>query len=176
MITPIECIGLTKNQSPNSTQTFKAKLFNRRGQALVEFTFIFILLLIVAWIPADFGLAFYTGQLSLNASREGARIAAATNPFDPTDAATQTCKRISSALLTDPGSSFGVSCAPYSNARVTVTGLSGTACSQTVTIAVTGNYNYSFYGLLRFLGVPVPPSVQITRSTTMRWEHQNQCT
>src|ERR671919_766283 len=51
---------------------------NNKGQALVEFTLIFILLLIVAWIPADFGLAFYTSQLAQNASREGARIAAAT--------------------------------------------------------------------------------------------------
>lgn len=47
------------------------------GQALVEFTLVFLLFLVVAWIPADFGLAFYTGQLAQNASREGARIAAA---------------------------------------------------------------------------------------------------
>src|SRR5919108_2093529 len=47
------------------------------GQAVVEFTLIFLLFLIVAWIPADFGLAFYTGQLAQNAAREGARIAAA---------------------------------------------------------------------------------------------------
>src|SRR5919106_1196312 len=51
---------------------------NSKGQALVEFTLVFILLLIIAWIPADFGLAFYTSQLAQNASREGARIAAAT--------------------------------------------------------------------------------------------------
>ena len=50
---------------------------NNRGQALVEFTLVFMLLLVVAWIPADFGLAFYTGQLALNASRDGARIGAA---------------------------------------------------------------------------------------------------
>src|SRR5437879_1838731 len=48
-----------------------------RGQAVVEFTLSFVLLLVIAWIPADFGLAFYTGQLASNASREGARIAAA---------------------------------------------------------------------------------------------------
>jgi Flp pilus assembly protein TadG len=36
-----------------------------------------LLLLVVAWIPSDFGLAFYTGQLAHNAAREGARIAAA---------------------------------------------------------------------------------------------------
>ena len=33
------------------------------GQAVVEFTLTFLLLLVVAWIPADFGLAFYTGNL-----------------------------------------------------------------------------------------------------------------
>ena len=33
-----------------------------KGQAMVEFTIAFILLIIVAWIPADFGLAFYTSQ------------------------------------------------------------------------------------------------------------------
>src|SRR5215475_10006207 len=47
------------------------------GQAVVEFTLTFLLFLVIAWIPADFGLAFYTGQLAQNASREAARIAAA---------------------------------------------------------------------------------------------------
>ena len=43
------------------------------GQAAVEFTLTFLLLLVVAWIPADFGLAFYSGQLAHNAAREGAQ-------------------------------------------------------------------------------------------------------
>jgi len=47
-----------------------------KGQALVEFILVFVLLLVLAYVPADFGLAVYTGQLALNASREGARIAA----------------------------------------------------------------------------------------------------
>jgi Flp pilus assembly protein TadG len=158
--------------TPNSL----AKPTNQRGQAMVEFTLIFILLLVVAWIPADFGLAFYTGQLSLNASREGARIAAATIPFDPADAATQTCKRLTSALLSDPGSGFGISCLPYSNARVNVTAPAGTVCNQKLTITVTGNYNYTLYRILRYFGAPVPLSVPITRSTAMRWEHQSPCT
>ncbi len=149
---------------------------NSKGQALVEFTLVFILLLVVAWIPADFGLAFYTGQLALNASREGARIASATIPFDTTDTTTQTCRRLSSALLLDPGSALGASCLPYSQARVVVTAPTGTTCNQQLTVTVTGNYNYWFYGLLRFFGAPVPPNVQITRSTQMRWEHQNPCT
>lgn len=145
------------------------------GQALVEFTLAFILFLVIAWIPADFGLAFYTGQLALNASREGARIAAVTKPFDPGDAATQTCKRLGSALLKDPGAGFGTSCLPYSKARVAVIPPAGLNCNQQLTVTVTGDYNYFFFTLLKLFGVPVPPSVQITRSTQMRWEHQDTC-
>lgn len=39
-----------------------------KGQALVEFTLVFLLVLVVAWIPADFGLAFYSlhpGRISM---------------------------------------------------------------------------------------------------------------
>src|SRR5690349_3792800 len=62
-----------------SLRVFKALAspLNRRGQAVVEFTLVFLLVLVVAWIPADFGLAFYTSQIAQNAVREGARIAAA---------------------------------------------------------------------------------------------------
>ena len=80
------------------------------GQAVVEFTFTFLILLIVAWIPADFGLAFYSGQLAQNAAREGARIAAAdftlvsgtTSCVMPSCTANifkETAGRLSSALL-----------------------------------------------------------------------------
>jgi len=156
-------------QSPGSCSTCK-------GQALVEFTLVFMLLLVVAWIPADFGLAFYTGQLALNASREGARIGAA-DPNYPAQVGNcslpacyslvdgvlkETAKRLSSALL--PG------------ATITVVALAGATCNQTVQVQVVGNYNYSFYRFLRFFGVNVPPTVQITRTTQMRWEHQNPCT
>jgi Flp pilus assembly protein TadG len=155
----------------------------RSGQALVEFTLVFMLMLVVAWIPADFGLAFYTGQLTLNAAREGARIAAASNPIDEAEVAAETCKRASMALFRDPGSSYGTSCAPYSRARVEIvfpvappgapTGWA--SCNQQVEVTVTGDYNYTFYQFLRFFGAPIEPTVRIERSTKMRWEHQNSC-
>jgi len=163
--------SFTKLRSISSSLAVR---LNRKGQAVVEFSLIFILLLVVAWIPADFGLAFYTGQLALNASREGARIAAATNPFNVADAATQTCKRLSSALLSDPGG-LGISCSPYSNARVAVTAPAGIACNQQLIVTVRGNYNFAFYHLLRFFGANTPPYVLITRATTMRWENQSSC-
>jgi len=156
---------------------------NTKGQAVVEFTLVFLLLLVVAWIPTDFGLAFFTGQLALNASREGARIAAASadtdaNPKDAihhlnqADIVTQTCKRLSSSLLADPG---GSNCAPYSKARVDVTGPVGAECTQTVTVTVTGSYNFFFYQLLNLLvGADIQP-LTIARTTTMRYEHQDFC-
>jgi Flp pilus assembly protein TadG len=156
------------------------KNFSRRnhctGQALVEFTLVFLIFLVVAWIPADFGLAFYTGQMALNASREGARVAAASDPVDTAEIVTETCKRLSSALLTDPGG-VGTSCPANSNARVSV-GTTGGTCNQTITVTVRGNYNFFFYRILRLLvGNAVVPNnfVTIVQSTAMRWEHQASC-
>jgi Flp pilus assembly protein TadG len=152
------------------------------GQAVVEFTLIFILLLIVAWIPADFGLAFYTGQLASNAAREGARIAAA----DPTLAATtttctmpsctgnifqETAARLSSALLPGALITLKLETTAEASTRDAVTGY----CNRMVTVQVSGNYNYFFYKLLGWMGQTVPNAVSITRSTSMRWEAQDGC-
>ncbi len=149
---------------------------NTRGQAVVEFTLIFMLLLVVAWIPTDFGLAFYTGQLALNASREGARIAAAdANPTSGTctlpcsgapagSVLHETASRLSSALL--PGATIAV----------TYPVAGGVTCNQQVRVEVSGTYNYFFYQLLRLMGVSsVPDGVNIVRRTDMRWEHQKAC-
>ena len=147
------------------------------GQAMVEFTIGFILLLVVAWIPADFGLAFYTSQIAQNAAREGARIAAS----DPTLAAgsttcnmpacytfgnifNETAARLPAALLT--GASITV--------QYPATGSAGT-CNRRVLVRVQGQYNFFFYRVLRLLGAPVPASVTVDRTTEMRWEHQSGC-
>jgi Flp pilus assembly protein TadG len=153
------------------TKRFRAK---NNGQALVEFTLVFILLLVVAWIPADFGLAFMTGQLASNAAREGARIGSATTPFNASDVTTETCRRLPSALLSDPGAGSGTSCSPFSNARVSVALVAGSgSCNQMVQVTVSGNYNFFFYQLLHLMGITGDlNSTPITRTTSMRWEHQ----
>jgi Flp pilus assembly protein TadG len=133
------------------------------GQALVEFTLMFVLFLAIIWIPVDFGLAFYSGQLAQNASREGARLAAATNPFDVANIQTQVMNRMSSAVLKNI--SAGVTpptCDPGLNMQV-------------VTVSVAGEYNFYFYQLLRFLGLSAPDNVVITRTTTMRYEYGFTC-
>ncbi len=148
-----------------------------KGQAMVEFTIVFILLIIVAWIPADFGLAFYTSQIAQNAAREGARIAAS----DPTLAAgTTTCNMPACYSF---GNIFNETAARLPAALLTGASITvqypapGTAstCNQRVLVRVQGQYNFFFYRILRLLGASVPDTVTIDRLTEMRWEHQSGC-
>jgi hypothetical protein len=152
-----------------------------KGQALVEFTLCFLLLLVIAWIPADFGLAFVSAQLAANAAREGARVGAATPPgtagpppawtaANTTDIETETCERIRYAFMTDPGGA-GTLCP--TGARVIVTPPSGGGCNQLVTVTIRGDYNYFFYKLLRLMGsTAIPDNKTITGQSSMRWEYQ----
>jgi len=143
-------------------------------QALVEFTLVFLLFLVVAWIPADFGLAFYTGQLAQNASREGARIAAAdrnllsgttscTMPSCSGNIFTETAARISSALL--PGATITLS----------LDADTGANCNRMVAVTVSGTYKFFFYQLLGWFGATNLNNTAITRQTRMRWEPQAGC-
>src|SRR6187399_2105920 len=57
------------------------KMFQRRtalnsqaGQSIVEITLITPLLLIALYVPVDFGISFFIGNLTQTAVREGARI------------------------------------------------------------------------------------------------------
>lgn len=160
---------------PHHSRNVLTDLTRSPGQAVVEFTLMFLLFLVIAWIPADFGLALYTGQLAQNGAREGARIAAA----DPTLASgttsctmpscsgnifQQTASRISSALL--------------SGATITVTldNDTGTNCNRMVTVAVSGTYNFFFYQFLQWMGISGNlENTLIARQTRMRWEHQAGC-
>jgi Flp pilus assembly protein TadG len=148
-----------------------------KGQSMVEFILAFLLLFIVAWIPADFGLAFYTSQIAQNAAREGARIAAADPTLAPGNTTcnmpacysfgnifNETAARLPAALLT--GASITV--------QYPSTASTGT-CNQRVLVRVQGQYNFFFYRILSLLGGSVPSSVTVDRSTEMRWEHQSGC-
>ena len=155
--------------------------FNSRlssGQAVVEFTLAFLLFLVVVWIPADFGLAFYTGQLAQNSSREAARIAAA-DPNLVSGNCTMPCSsapagsalkaaadRMSRALL--PGAAIAVTLQPAA----------GTNCNRLAEVSISGNYKFFFYRLLQSVGVApaaINDPVNIQRTTKMRWEHQPGC-
>jgi len=152
---------------------------NRKGQAMVEFSLTFVLLLVIAWIPADFGLAFFTGQQVQNAAREGARIAA----VDPT-LATQLAGNVTvscAAPCSGQPNVLQVTAARLSNVLLRTTNVTLTypdpaisaGCNQMLTVRVQGTYNYFFYQLLHLLGATNDlNTVTITRTTSMRYEHQ----
>jgi len=161
--------------NPRRSRHLLMSLARSSGQAVVEFTLLFLLLLVIAWIPADFGLAFYTGQLAQNAAREGARIAAAdrtltsgaascTMPSCSGNIFQETAGRISSALL--PGATITLTLDPDT----------GSNCNRMVTVAVSGTYNFFFYQFLHWLGISGNlENMPIARQTSMRWEHQAGC-
>jgi Flp pilus assembly protein TadG len=172
-------------RSPRRSRNALTSLTRSSGQAVVEFTLVFLLFVIIAWIPADFGLAFYTGQQAQNASREGARIAAAdptlgsgtlpgmtytatcTMPSCSGNILSETAARVSSALL--PGATITATLDADSVPPALP------KCDRNVTVTVAGNYNYFFYRLLGALGNTVPNTLNMVRSTSMRWEHQFGC-
>lgn len=181
--------GSLLSQSSTSFFTLQAgstfgnrNLFTRfrlsSGQAVVEFTLAFLLFLVIVWIPADFGLAFYTGQLAQNSSREAARIAAA-DPNLVSGSCNMPCSsapagsalkaaadRMSRALL--PGAAIAVTLQPAS----------GTNCNRLAEVSISGNYKFFFYRLLQSVGVApssINDPVNIQRTTKMRWEHQPGC-
>src|SRR5690242_4116361 len=49
-------------------------LQNSYGQSIVEITLITPLLLVALYIPVDFGMAFFVGNITATAARDGARI------------------------------------------------------------------------------------------------------
>jgi Flp pilus assembly protein TadG len=145
------------------------------GQAVVEFTLIFVLLLVLLWIPADFGLAFYTGQLAQNASREGARIAAADpNLLALTGSCTLPCSEPAGSPLQETAERLSSALLPGGTITLTYP-QSGSTCTQMLRLTVQGTYNHFFYQLLNFFSVSVNPSLPIVRFTDMRWEHQVGC-
>lgn len=148
------------------------------GQSVVEFTLVFLLFLVVVWIPADFGLAFYTGQLAQNSSREAARIAAA-DPNLVSGNCTMPCASApAGSALKAAADRMSQALLPGAAIAVTLQTASGTNCNRLAEVSISGNYNYFFYRLLQSVGVAtssVNTPVNIQRTTKMRWEHQPGC-
>lgn len=149
---------------------------NERGQQLVEFTLVFVLTLVILWIPADFGLAFLTGQLASNAAREGARIASASSTLpvvsDGVPNAISCAIPCSGQGYILEEASRRIWMALMPNAQVTLWTETPSTCNRQVFVRVNGTYNFFFYQILRLMGATVPNGTQIDRLTQLRWEHQ----
>jgi Flp pilus assembly protein TadG len=139
------------------------RLVDRSGQSIVEIGLVTPFLLIALYVPIDFGIAYYTAQLTQNAVREAARIGVSTkDPFDNAAAdniAVQARDRL-----------------PLRLKQVTVTveyfGPASATCMQSVSVTAVGSYDYFFYQVLRLVGATLLPTAQITRVSQMRYEFQ----
>ena len=150
------------------------RLSSQRGQALVEFTLVFLLLIIVAWIPADFGLAFYTGQIAQNAVREGARIAAADIAPTSGSCTIPSCYTSTNNILQVTAVRLPAAMLGPATVEVAYPAAGSTTCNQMVGVKVTGTYPFFFYKILKLIGTNVN-AVQIVRESKMRWERQTPC-
>ncbi len=122
------------------------KLLNSKGQSIVEITLMTPLLMVALYVPVDFGIMIFTGHLTQNAVRDGARIAATTDLLDntlATNLATQFNNNVPQRL---------------SSKQVTVnyyaTGAAN--CAQSVEVIATGTYNFFWYRLIGLIGFGAP--------------------
>ena len=152
----------------NAVKQNLAKLKNQKGQSIVEISLITPLLLIALYIPADFGVAFFIGNLTQTAAREGARVGSGLQKsgnvpnltFSSTEAntvKTEVFNRMPAALTAK---------------SVTVTFYTGTACMEFLEVRARGDYRYFLYQLIRLFGGSAPNSVTISRTTQMHYKYQ----
>jgi Flp pilus assembly protein TadG len=145
-----------------------------KGQSIVEITLITPLLLVALYVPADFGIAFFTAHLAQNAVREGARIGVIS-----AECGTSPC--ISNLSQACPGSNSVIDevCDRLPvrlvnpTVEVALTGKLGDKCMRTVTVDVSGTYNYFLYQLTALIGFPIgDDTLTITRAAELRYELQ----
>jgi Flp pilus assembly protein TadG len=149
----------------------------QRGQSIVEISLITPLLLIALYIPVDFGVSFFMGNLIQTAAREGARIGSGL----------QKSGTVPNLLFTS-GQANIVKTEVFSrlpdhltNETVTVTFYTGTACLEMIEVTAQGQYRFFMYQLMKLLGGISADSITISRTTQMHYKYQpytnnNYCT
>jgi Flp pilus assembly protein TadG len=158
-------IGSKPMSSVNENRTWRN---NQKGQSIVEISLITPLLLVALYIPVDFGVSFFIGNLTQTAAREGARIASGLQKSgDAPDLIFS-----SAEANTVKAEVFSRLPAYLTNKTVTVTFYSGTACMEFVEVTAQGQYKFFMYQLMRYFGGDVPNSLTISRTTQMHYKYQ----
>ena len=126
---------------------------NERGTALIEFTLILPVLLVLTIAVVDFGRAFFVKNVLEQAAREGVRLRAVTSSAD-------------SALVTQRVNQV------IKPANVTVTNLliEGPTPSKQVHVKITADFNWIFPGVFNLLGASFSNPTPLTGEAWMRNE------
>jgi hypothetical protein len=152
----------------NSISENLIRLKNQSGQSIIEISLITPLLLIALYIPADFGVAFFVGNLTQTAVREGARVGSGlqkSGKFPDIVFGSQEADTVKDEVFSRLPNYL-------TNKSVTVTFYTGTACMEFVEVTAAGDYSFFFYRLLQLFGGSVPDSMTISRTTQMHYKYQ----
>jgi Flp pilus assembly protein TadG len=142
---------------------------NQRGQSLVEIALITPLLLIALYIPMDFGIGLFMAHLTQNAVREGARIGTGLQKTGGTSAPFSFSSTEANTVKAAVNSRMP---AFLSSKSVTVNFYDGTACMEFIEVTAQGTYSFFLYQLMRLFGATVPDTINISRTTQMRYNYQ----
>ena len=146
------------------TKTFRRK---ERGQSIVEISLITPLLLVALYIPVDFGIAYYVGNMVGNAAREGARIGSGLPKSGGVYTTTQADQIRDYVRDT-------VKVPQWLKSReLLISFYDGVNCIQFIEVTVRGDYDYFLYQIINLFGFNVPDNVQISRNTRMTYNFQS---
>src|SRR5262245_35325126 len=134
-----------------------------RGAELIEFTFVFPLLLLVVAGIIDFGFLFQRYEVVTNAAREGARVAILPD-YEIADVQQRVAAYLTASGLTKPAPAASVT---YSNIPVNPPG--GPTMSA-VTVTVNYPHDYLILGPIAGLFGGAFNSITLSASSTMRRE------
>ena len=126
------------------------------------------LLLVALYIPVDFGISLFIGNLTQTAAREGARIGSGlqkTGEVPNLTFGSAQANTVKTEVLSRLPSSL-------TNKNVTVTFYTGTACMEFVEVTAQGQYSFFMYQFMRLFGVSTPNSLNISRTTQMYYKYQ----
>ena len=140
---------------------------NRKGQSIVEITLVTPLILVALYVPVDFGITIFTGHLTQNAVRDGARIASTTDLMTnvkATNLATQVYDNLPQRLVTGSPAIKRATVNYYANGAPT--------CAKFVEVQAQGTYVFFLYRLIGLLGFTPPDPIAISRTTRMHYEFQ----
>jgi Flp pilus assembly protein TadG len=141
---------------------------NQRGQSIIEISLITPLLLIALYVPVDFGISFFMGNLLQTAAREGARIGSGLQKTGKVP------DLVYGSAQADTVKTEVISRLPeyLTDKTVTVKFYTGTECMEFIEVTAQGQYNFFMYRLMRLFGGDAPDSVTISRTTQMHFKYQ----
>lgn len=125
----------------------------QRGTALIEFTLVLPMLLVLTVASVDFGRAFFVKNVVAQAAREGVRLRAVTSSAD-------------SGLVR----ARVLQVANAANVTVSQLAINGPDASRQVTVTVTAEFNWIFPGVFNLFGANFTNPMSLTGEAVMRNE------